>query len=98
MAGVGLGFALLPVALDVAPLVPVVAVGVLTGVGVGNAFLCVAALQHMVAHELIQPADLLDRDGLIEQIERLFGAQADNLTELAAVANKFVVDFDMCGA
>ena len=63
----------------------------------GDLLACVGALQHMVAHKLVQAANLFDRNRLVKQVERLVRAQTDNFAELATVAHKLVVALDVRG-
>ena len=58
------------------------------------AFAGVERLEHVLADEVGQVADRLHRDGLVEQLHRLLGLDAEAAAEVLAVLGEPVVDPD----
>ena len=55
-------------------------------------------LEHVIADEVVEVADRLHRHGLVEQLHRLLGADAEEAPHPAVVVRERVVDIGAAGA
>ena len=72
----------------------VVSLGQVVEVGddVAHALGRVARFEHVVAHEVVEVADRLHRDGLVEQLECLLRSDSEQATQRGCVLGEFVED------